>query len=120
MVCWRSNGPAAEQNPGFLLRGLDDPARSQAARADAHAADAAVDHRANALQVGLEAPGPDVVGVADDAPDHGRLAAHFTLFRHVIPQSDPFRSQKHLSITDRGNWGHAQLPTRTERAGLNV
>src|SRR5690349_23599629 len=77
------------KTPGFLSGRFRDFARPQAPRADAKAADAAVDQRADALEIRLEAPSSDVVGVADDAPDYRRLAAHFTLLRHVNPLSDP-------------------------------
>ena len=43
--------------PHGQARGLDDLVRAQAARADTQAADAAVDQRADGLQVGLEAAG---------------------------------------------------------------
>jgi hypothetical protein len=61
---------------------LDDPVRAQAPSADAHAPDAAIDQRPNRLQVGLEAPGADVVGMTDLPADDRRLSADFALFGH--------------------------------------
>jgi hypothetical protein len=43
---------------------------------------AAVDVRANPLEVGLEPPRPDVMGVAESAADHGSLATDFTSLCH--------------------------------------
>jgi hypothetical protein len=34
------------------------------------------------LEVRLETPGPDVMGVADDTPDDGELAANFAVLGH--------------------------------------
>src|SRR5205085_213870 len=64
------------------LRRLDDLARSDAARADAQAPDAAVDNRADHLEVGLEPAGAHVVRVAVLPADDGTLTADFTLFSH--------------------------------------
>src|SRR5688572_30816786 len=67
----------------FTSGGLDDLARAQAARADAEALDAAVDHRADPLQVRLEPAGSHVVRVADVAADHRALVTDFAALRHV-------------------------------------
>src|SRR5688500_919260 len=64
------------------LRGLDDLARAQAARADAQPLNPAVHERAHALEVRLEPPGRHVMRVTD-VPSHDRtLTADFTTFGH--------------------------------------
>ena len=73
---------AVEIRPAARLGGLDDLVRAQAARADAQALDAAVDHRADALEVRLEPPRRHVVRVADIAADDRAL---FRRFRSVSP-----------------------------------
>ena len=65
-----------------LLGGLDDLARAQAARADADALDAAVDHRADRLEIRLEPPRAHVVRVAVLPADDRTLPADFTALRH--------------------------------------
>ena len=88
----RSKQPAA--SPLDASGGLDDLVRSQAARADAEPANAAVHHRADALQVRLEPTGRHVVGVADVAADDGALSADLAAFRHCCrswwPIAGPF------------------------------
>src|SRR5690606_38013222 len=69
------------REPG--LGGLDHLVGSDAPGAHAKPADPAVHDGANPLQVGLEAPGADVVGVADDPSEDGCLPADFTLLGHV-------------------------------------
>src|SRR5207237_10617925 len=71
---WRSQRPASRR-----LRHL---ARTQAARADADAFDAAVDHRAHPLKIRLEPPRAHVVRVAHLAADDGRFSTDLTLFGH--------------------------------------
>src|SRR3954466_4556036 len=65
-----------------VLRRLDDLARAQAARADAHALDAAVDHRPDPLKVRLEPPRGGVGGVTDVPPDDRALITNFATLRH--------------------------------------
>ena len=96
------------------LGGLDDLARAQAARADADALDAAVDHRPHRLQVRLEPARAHVVGVADAAPDDRpfpqisqRLAMmHFTLPTVLTSARLSGCLDKHRSIAwDQGRIG---------------
>ena len=62
--------------------GLDDLAGLETARADAQAADSAVDQRPDALEVGFEPPRRHIVRVADISPDDRALSAEFAAFRH--------------------------------------
>ena len=64
------------------LGGLDDLIRPDTTGAHPHAADGAVDDGFHALEVDLEAAGPNVVGVADDPPVGRGLTAEFANFGH--------------------------------------
>src|SRR5262249_46042814 len=83
--------PANRMPSAFVIRNspftassrLDDLARAQAAGADADASDAAVDHRADALQVRFEPARGHVVRVADVAADDRPLVTDFAALRHV-------------------------------------
>ena len=68
------------------LRGLDDFARPEAARADLDPLDAAVDHRPDGLEVGLEPARPDVVSVTDGSAHDGALFADFAALCHMSVQ----------------------------------
>jgi len=82
-----------EARPGLLRglvlgaplpdRSLDHLAAAQAAGADPDPAHAAVDHRADPLEVGLPGARRDVVGVADIAAEGRPLAAELALLGHV-------------------------------------
>src|SRR5262245_8300692 len=63
--------------------GLDDFVRSQAASADAQAANTAVHHRPDTLKVGLEPAWRHVVRVADVPADDGAFSADLAAFCHV-------------------------------------
>src|SRR5262245_7145241 len=62
--------------------GLDDFVRTQAPGADADAAHAAVNHRADKLQVRLESARTHVMSVADDASHDRLLPANITTLGH--------------------------------------
>jgi hypothetical protein len=62
---------------------LGDLVRPDAPRADADALVATIDDRTDPLEVRLEAPGADVMRVAEGSSDDGLLTAHFTLLGHV-------------------------------------
>ncbi len=64
------------------LGGLDDLIGPNATGAHPHAADSAVHDGFHALEVDLEAAGPDVMGVADDPPVGRGLTADFTSLGH--------------------------------------
>src|SRR6185436_8645843 len=64
------------------LRRLDDFVRSQAARADANALDAAVDQGPHGLQVRLEPPRTDVVRVAVVTSHDRTLSANLATLSH--------------------------------------
>src|SRR5215218_5667369 len=61
---------------------LDDLARLQAARAYAQALDTAIDHGANALEIGFEPARGHVVRVADIPADNRAFSAEFAAFCH--------------------------------------
>src|SRR5260221_11348131 len=75
LLPWR---PASD----VRLCGFDDLARTQAPRADPEAADAAVHHRADPLQVRLEPAGGHVVRVAEGLGEDRALVAHSDALRH--------------------------------------
>ena len=66
-----------------VLCGFDDFVRSQAARADANALDAAVDQCPHRLQVRLEPPRADVVRVAVLTPHDRTLSANLATLGHI-------------------------------------
>ncbi len=68
--------------------GLDDLARAQAAGADADALNAAIDHRADPLQVRFEPAGSHVVRVADVPADDRALVTDFAALRHCFQLQD--------------------------------
>ena len=70
-------------------RRLDDFSRTDAARADANALHAAVDHRPDPLKVRLEAARADVVRVAHLPADDGTLSADFAALRHGLILAGP-------------------------------
>src|SRR5258708_9574665 len=93
------------------LRGLDDLAGPQAARADAHPLDAAVDHRADALKVRLEPARAHVVRVADVPPDDRALSADFAALRHDVYSL--FDRDKHRIIP----YGPTRIPPHGGSSG---
>jgi hypothetical protein len=62
--------------------GLGNPAGANAIRANAQLFLDALHYCANALQIGIPAPAPRVIGVADDVSVLRTLAADFTLLGH--------------------------------------
>ena len=78
-TAWRTSG------------GLDDLAGLQAARADTQTLDAAVHHRADALEVRLEPPRRHIVRVAHISPDYRAFSAKFAAFCHDL---SPWRGRK--------------------------
>jgi len=62
--------------------GFGNTAGADAVRANAQLLLHALHHRANALQIGIPAPAPRVIGVADDVSVLRPLAADFTLLGH--------------------------------------
>jgi hypothetical protein len=86
----RSAGWAAAADAcAGVLGGLDDLVGSNAARADSDALHpAAIDHRADRLQIRFEAPRAHIVSVAQMTTDHWNLPANRTLFGHRDRLSD--------------------------------
>jgi hypothetical protein len=79
----RSNVVSFTGAPAERLRGLGDLPGAQTPRTHANAANAAVDHGAHQLEVGLEPSRADVVGVTVLAADHWTFPADLTLFGHM-------------------------------------
>ena len=75
-------GASAVETASRTSGRLDHLAGLQAPRTDAQAADAAVHHRTDPLEVRFEPPGGDVVRVADIPPDNRAFSAKFAAFRH--------------------------------------
>src|SRR5688500_7399557 len=82
-IAWRT-GPFAPALRSAKSGGLRHLAATQAPRADADALGGAVDQRAHGLEVRLEPPRPDVVGVRHRAADDRTLIADFAALGHVF------------------------------------
>ena len=81
------------------LGGFGDFVRAQAAGADADTADAAVNQRANNLQVRLETAGTHVVRVADCSADDG-LPPHISQLWPLLPPEGTGHYSRHGMMSD--------------------
>ena len=121
---WLSGPDRSRLPPARLaeLGGLDDLARPQAARADAHAAHSAVHHGLHGLQVGLEPARPARCGRADGAAHHGALVANFAALGHDVPSlscAGPCPRDKRLIIANQGMMSDPGPPARASFAGCS-
>ena len=81
-------------------RRLGDLSRANASGADLDVLWSAVDHRADALNIGQPASLAHIVGVGDLAPSHRALAADFTSLRHC--RNPPRNPRTRIELNSTG------------------